>query len=308
MSAFSPLLLLALSAYHLTYTRGPGAETCPDEALLRGEVASRVGQIPFTEPADHLLVVEIHPLPAGGFEARIVLKKADGSALGSRTIATNSSDCRELLGALALGLTVIIDPFGAIAAAKAEEDKRRPVVHEPPAEPEIEAEPPPPLPRILPGLTVEVLGNVGLAPTPMAGGRFGAELSRGHASLGVEAQIDPPAAISAGGGQAQSMPVLFGVAPCAHVAWFAACALSQVGAMFNQGVGLSNARSTTTPFVDVGARAQADIHITSGLFLRPTFEVAVPLVRTQISVGAQAAWLSSPVIATLGVAAGIQLK
>ena len=65
----------------LTYVRGPGAETCPDEAQLRRAVTERLGYDPFFPFANRTIVAQIEKKGAG-YAAELHILDASGVSMG----------------------------------------------------------------------------------------------------------------------------------------------------------------------------------------------------------------------------------
>ncbi|MGZ6064231.1 MAG: hypothetical protein ACXWVM_17645, partial [Polyangiales bacterium] len=89
----------------LVYERGPGAESCPDEAAMRVEVAARLGRDPFVDQGARTVVVKIKR-EAGTFRGTIELLDAKGAPAGTRTLSSASNDCKELASALSLAMAI----------------------------------------------------------------------------------------------------------------------------------------------------------------------------------------------------------
>src|SRR5262245_35159385 len=92
----------------LVYVRGTGAEACPGEAELRKDVATRLGYDPFFPVAQKTVVAQVSKV-AGGYRGRVQIVADDGKLRGERELATKGQDCRELVHALALAVSVALD-------------------------------------------------------------------------------------------------------------------------------------------------------------------------------------------------------
>jgi hypothetical protein len=131
-------LLYALSARaqaprtaRLEYTRGAGALHCPDEAALRGAVASRLGYDPFRADAPRTITAAIARAGAA-LRAVVKLSDASGKVTGTRQLSSEQNDCSELLGAVTLAISLAIDPQSQLRAPAIEP---QPPVPTPPADP-----------------------------------------------------------------------------------------------------------------------------------------------------------------------------
>jgi hypothetical protein len=93
----------------VTWVRGIGAERCIGRLGLEEDVKARLGYDPFTLPSDVAIegaVVRATP----GFRAELVVRDPRGVLLGTRQLTSRESDCRSLGEAIAVAVTVAIDP------------------------------------------------------------------------------------------------------------------------------------------------------------------------------------------------------
>ncbi len=93
----------------LVYSRTADAVQCPDESTLRDAVAARLGYDPFVAYSARTMVVEIRAAGAS-LKARVYLVEADDVAGGVRDLSSSSLDCKELTSAVALAISIAIDP------------------------------------------------------------------------------------------------------------------------------------------------------------------------------------------------------
>lgn len=114
----------------LHYTRSDAAESCPDEQRLRDTVAARLGYDPFREAAPMVVratIARTHHRLRG----RIAVTDAAGADVGTREIESSRQDCAEIASAMALAISIVIDPLS---------------LTRPPPPPTVTAPPPPPPP------------------------------------------------------------------------------------------------------------------------------------------------------------------
>src|SRR5258705_4538020 len=80
----------------LDYQRGAGAESCPDEAALRGAVRDRLGYDPFFDSAEQGIIAKIS---ADGAELRGDVQLLDdaGKLRGRRELRAPTTQCAELV-------------------------------------------------------------------------------------------------------------------------------------------------------------------------------------------------------------------
>ncbi|HEY6079031.1 MAG TPA: hypothetical protein VIW29_09525, partial [Polyangiaceae bacterium] len=153
------------------------ASGCVDQAELERGVAERLGYGPFESAASSTILVRVASRDAA-LTGTIEVVDADHRLLGKRELTSDAASCEELQRALALSLSIAIDPERALA--------------EPPVS--TEAPPPPPEPQPPATTPVEPKPPAG-APPPTA--------DRSSAST-------PPAKSFTGSAAVLSM---FGVAP-----------------------------------------------------------------------------------------------
>ena len=295
-------------AVRLAYTRGEGAEHCPDELELRNAVTARLGYDPFEQGADHVLSATITH-QGGKLVGRMSVRDADGALEGSRDITSSENDCSELSSALALAISIAIDPLSltrpqpapvpsAPACPKAPTPPC-PVLPEPPAPaPAPEPEPDHPIGfRASAGFH----GAFGAAPGPAAFGLAAAAGIRWRAlSVAVGGRIDFPSSKDAGVGTVSSSLVLGTLAPCGHVSIFSGCALAVVGALRGENVG-AQVRDTT-PFAAAGARAGLELPIYGALGVRISADLLATLTRTALSIDDVEVWTTPPAHGAVGIA------
>ncbi|MEO6420140.1 MAG: hypothetical protein ABIP39_12060, partial [Polyangiaceae bacterium] len=100
---------MAAPSARMHYTRGSSAESCPDEASMRRAVASQLGYDPFDDQA------------STSVEASIVRKDdrllgrvevvRPNAAPGKRELSSRDADCEHLASAMALTISMAIDPM-----------------------------------------------------------------------------------------------------------------------------------------------------------------------------------------------------
>lgn len=187
-------------SFELGWVRGPGAELCPAESDMAERVVARLGRNPFAARASH--AIEASVSRAGDrFTALIVVRDAAGSAVGSRELALEASDCAAVADAVALAIALVIDPDAALGpqtppapalAAPASPEPAAPLPC-PPARacaPCRECPPPPPAPaESEASLALVARGGVAFGALPAAApggglrGTAGGERIRGMASV-----------------------------------------------------------------------------------------------------------------------------
>jgi hypothetical protein len=279
---------LAFPSSRLVYSRDRGAERCPDEDVVRREVASRLGYDPFFPTADRAIIAEVKPAPKG-FRATVHLVDKTGIVRGKRELHSPGRDCAELLKSIALAISIAIDPDAV------EEPQPPPGQSDNPTP----AVPPATIPNAPPGLAMTpqetpefsevgspnmnldvndgwtlIAGAGGRVATGVAPGAsggatlfFGANW-RWLAAL-LEATADLPAS-----NEVVSSRLLFGsIVICGQARVLFACGLASLGALFAEGE-----RSDHSAYAAVGGRAGASLPLGGPLALRLYLEAAVPVV------------------------------
>ncbi|MCW5838025.1 MAG: hypothetical protein KIS78_36885 [Labilithrix sp.] len=128
----------------LVWARGDGADTCVGVAGLTEDVKARLGWDPFSLPPEIEIEGAAQQTPRG-FRADLSFRAADGKSLGKRALESRHKDCRSLGEAVAVAITVTIDPDASgDAPPLAEPD---PTASPPPSGVDAAAPPPPVAPR-----------------------------------------------------------------------------------------------------------------------------------------------------------------
>src|SRR5262249_5238402 len=123
---------LATPTSKLTFVRGSGAESCPDELELRRAVARRVGYDPFFPWAERTVIAQIDPAGRKGFSAKIHVIDTKGVLLGERQLDA-VADCHELVQSIALAISVAIDDLDAARPAAPTTESEVPAAEPEPA-------------------------------------------------------------------------------------------------------------------------------------------------------------------------------
>src|SRR5690349_18574327 len=92
----------------LVYARTPEASDCPDEPALAAAVAARLGYEPFSPWGDQTILATVMRR-GGALVGRAELIDHDGIAQGSREV--QNPQCNELILALALAISITLDPL-----------------------------------------------------------------------------------------------------------------------------------------------------------------------------------------------------
>ncbi|MFT3768139.1 MAG: hypothetical protein QM820_22030 [Minicystis sp.] len=299
-------------AARLAFTRGAGAERCPDEAALRGAVAARLGYDPFRDDAPRSIDASVRQA-GGALRGEVTLTDAAGHVTGTRRLATANDDCEELVASMALAISIAIDPEVLFRPAP-------PPPASAPAPPAPAAAPPPRAPapepprrsERPPAIIPEPLPAAIVAPRPErvhfragAGGvvAFGAApavnggittqvgLRYRAFSAAIEGRFDVPASTAAPGGGTVSAGLLAAsVVPCFHVRAFAACGIGMVGALRGTGAGVPSAKAAVTPFAALGLRAGVEIPVAGIVSADLHGDLDITLTRTTLQLDGRDVW------------------
>src|SRR5689334_9833347 len=100
---------VAFPTSRLTYARGNGAESCPEEPTVRQAVAARLGYDPFFAAADKTIVARI-TRNRDELRATVELVDDHGIVRGVREFKARAGQCAELVATVALAISIAIDP------------------------------------------------------------------------------------------------------------------------------------------------------------------------------------------------------
>lgn len=106
----------------LAWVRGIDADKCVGRIGLEEDVKGRLGYDPFALPSDLGIEGTIVRATPSGYRAEIIVRDAQGKLLGSRQLASKEPDCKSLGEAVAVAITVAIDPDSPAERAAAVEE------------------------------------------------------------------------------------------------------------------------------------------------------------------------------------------
>ncbi|MGK3991653.1 hypothetical protein [Sorangium sp. So ce1024] len=304
------LLLVALSAFgqappdsaRLSYTRGAGAEGCPDEQALRDVVAAQLGGTdPFTDGGGrHVEVV----LGRNGrdFLGEIALYDADGRRLGGQELTSPS--CGALVEDVGTALAIALRPARAVrepappspappspapletTCPPAPEASPRAPAPAPPCQPCQPAAPARPAGRPGPSLAwprfqvgLGALIADGIAPAPAVG--FSASVGARWEvfSVSLEGGGHLPVATEPYRGRIYGVSWVGGaVVPCGHVSWFFGCGLVTAGRVRHFGM-VNVVAEALLPHAGLGLRGGVEVPFSYHLAARLSGELVANLVR-----------------------------
>jgi hypothetical protein len=291
----------------LSYERGPGAEECPEEAALRRAVAARLGEDPFDSrlsPTFRLAIVSDGARLRGS-----VVLVTDGVAEGRRELEADAEACGELVEAMALAVSLTINPDLVVtqAAPKQPELPPRAEPVETPGSPATLAatNPRPPKdeirsPRARPGARGSALGiavgalahgAVGTGPGVAAGASALFRAGTPRWQLGLEGRVDALSRAGIGrSGTVHSTLVAAVLAPCVRIAPLSACPLLLVGSLFARSRGVAVERSDRGFFAAAGGRVAASAPLGEALLLEARVDALYALTPVTIELDRTPVW------------------
>jgi hypothetical protein len=308
-------------AGRLVYRRGAGATGCPDESALRKAVAARLGEDPFDDAQPSMFDVTVMR-DGDGFAGRVALVDTNGHASGVRHIR-GASSCAELVDALALGLSLAINPELATTGPESHgETVLPPVVPLKPApEPKQGAEPTPvpadepPEPQPVEnepawGFAAGVVGLASVGTAPQAALGVGV-LLRGRyrvVSLSVEGRYDAPSSkLQDNGAEVETRLMAALLVPCLHFRPLPvqACAVGALGSLRGEAPNLPNPQPDTGLYAAVGARGVLELDQLRFVRFQARLDLLASLVPLRVTRngGGDELWEMPRISGTLGLGA-----
>jgi hypothetical protein len=237
---------------------------CPDERVLRGEIAANMGYDPFTPGGAAVLRVVIG-WRKGSFVASSALSAASGRVLWSDPPLTEAS-CRRLVVALAVVISLVVEhppappppvappPAPVAPAAPAPVAPAPPprVVEPPPAEP-----PPPPV-SLRPKIRAGAGGAFVLGSEPAPTGAFLIDFGVRWPSVSIsfEGRVDLPVTGVVGLGAHERVRLAgASLVPCYHRGWFSGCGVASVADVWGDGAEMYTTVGWSTRYAALGVRA-----------------------------------------------------
>jgi hypothetical protein len=272
----------AFPTSRLVYARGPGAEQCPDQESVHKAVATRLGYDPFFPGSDKTIVARI-TRESERLRGTIQLDDEHGTELGLREFSAEPSQCDDLVRAMALSISIAIDPKSAETYAKGPPDEPPPPERAAPPEPEA-AVPTPPA-RVTPkpapkndvhappkalGTVIDwsaglgVMGAFGVAPAPTLAGVAFAAIRAGAGSVALEGRAALPITTTRKDVRFRTSSDAFSVVPCAHLEFAFACEVTSVGWLNASGTP-STAKSGTSALFSLGGRLGVELPLTDSV-------------------------------------------
>jgi hypothetical protein len=297
---------------HLSYTRESGGEQCPDESALRDSVLARLGYDPFDNRAPRILRVAVGR-SGDSLIAKIELYDEAGLSQGERDMKGSGPDCTELAKALAIAVSLGIDPLSAMAASPTKagvESAEAPPAKQGPPEPAA----PQPAPTVPPQeaaardtsirtrFSAGAIVSFGVSPFPAAfGATLDAGLRRGFLSLDLEGAGSWAPTETIERVSVNSSLATLSLVPCVHLGIGVGCAIGGVGSL--NATAFVSDRSV---FADLGIRLGAEVPIGKVFYVQFHAD-GLGILRSEIVLdGMNKLWSTTPPLAaSLGLALGV---
>jgi hypothetical protein len=308
-SVFGSSQAWAFPSARLEYAREAGAESCPDETALRKAVADRLGYDPFDPSAPELLRARVTASDSR-FSAVLELFAASSAVRARRTL-DSVDNCDELVAALALSMSIAIDPERSQGAASAPEPAA-----EGPAQ--SEKQPPPAVEKeVEPERASPSTENPALRPSPDGAMNRTIRIRAGasaHLAFGTEPGPAPGIGLSLGVRRASWSLTLGGrydtetsqgieprgtvharlraaaLAPCFHARPALLCGVITLGSLRARSTGLSAGRADSALFAAAGARLGVEWAALPGFALQAYGELLLTLRPLSAEVNEASRW------------------
>lgn len=297
----------------LLYVLGDGAGDCPTREVLHAAVAERLGYDPFEAAASGEASVSISA-KGSRYTANVVLSGVARD--GERRVEATVHGCDELIDALALAVSLALDPEAVERIKHPRRARDLTWVHRPRWG----------LAEGTPGGLSDLLkvdkGAVGGAAwwlTPRVGVGLGGtpsptpdlRLALDHAPdgfrVGLELRADIPVPRPMSSGTVSAHLTGLTASGCFEVLWFRGCALATAGALVLHGRGFDNARSRVVGFGSAGGRLAASWPIDASMTVDVVADLEAPIVRAGIRVGDGIVWRAEAVSGSAAVGVGWRL-
>jgi len=276
---------LAFPSSRLVYVRGPGAEHCPDQTTVREAVRKRLGYDPFFPNSDKTIIARV-VRDSSKLRGEVELIDEHGAQVGKREFSAAQNECDQLVRAMALSISIAIDPKSA------ETYGNGPELDAPPEPPENQPDLPNDSqsgqasaaavtrpttatapPAKAPAKIASWLWSAGLGATlqfnsmpevALGATAFGA-LRTGAWSLAVEGELDAPVTTQEQGAELRSSGGALKLVPCGHWKLLRACQVSALRWLAT--TSSASELGGTAPSLALGARLGLELP------LSPTFGV-----------------------------------
>ena len=299
LTAVWPVVARAEEKARLVYVRGAGADDCPEEVDLRLWVMARLGYDPFSPQASRVVLARVEAREQR-LEGTVEVVDQEGKSQGRRELSSQSQKCQELARALALSISLAIDPERAVShdstPAKAPEPTPPPPAPEPVAPPVAPAA----SPRPTWFTSLALAGSIGTLPATAFGGVGAVGLRGKSLSLALEGralqslsrELSPRGTLSGAllGG---------GLAACWSGDILGLCATGQIGGQRLGSADVARPSSSTGLYVGLGPRVGARLPLGRSFALALGLEGLFALFRNTAQLSGAVVWKTPAAAGTL---------
>jgi hypothetical protein len=321
----APRVAAAFPSSRLVYARGPGVEGCPDQAEVRDSVKKRLGYDPFFPSSDKTIIVRVLREPSQ-LHGEVELVDEHGTQVGRREFSAPPEQCRELVRAMALSISIAIDPHSAetygagptdVSSRGAAENgvempENVPLPGRGSIVPAEQANAPALSTAALPASSVPVppawrwAGGIGATlplfslPTRAPGAMGFALLGKDFWSLAIEGEIELPANVRLKGVELQSSSFALKAMPCGH--WGPAFACQVTALRWLSATGNASRSSGRARSLSLGARLGAELPIGRSLGALAYADLLLSPTSVRLLSEGQELWRMPPLSGALGIA------
>ena len=288
---------------------------------MRRAVATRLGYDPFRPLASTTLTAEVKR-EKGLFRGRVRLVDDAGVERGARDLESRADDCSDLTTAMALSMSIAIDPLSMMRAQKPEPEpaprEAQPEAAPAPPDDASSALPAPPPAGDGPAGTAHAPASVpdpprlglgagghvafGVAPAPALGFRVGAELLTKRWSLGLEGRFDLAASSGSSEGGRSSTSLAGGsVVPCLRVPLVWVCGVVLLSRVEAEALDVSAPRTDAFLFFGAGGRLVTAFELPQQLLLRIGGDLLAHPAPFELTLNGRRVHRSSTVSALAGI-------
>jgi hypothetical protein len=269
---------------------------------LRMAVAHRLGYDPFNAASGRALMTVIEAEGQRRLIARLELVNEQGVSQGERRFEAALDRCADLVRALALSMSIAIDPDGAEAEQSAPAARRTARADHPPKAEIHDAEDRFSAQSAKSALRLGLGGQaaVGVAPAMVAGGLLAGTWRQGVLSLGLELRADAAGSRRlANGASVQSRLIALSLLPCVHYQPALLCAVGSWGRI-RATSDAAQARDDVGHFAAAGLRIGTEWSLGSRLLLRTHTDLLASLVPVRIALDQRNVWELSAITGSFG--------
>jgi hypothetical protein len=293
---------------------------CPDAGYFKAVVVERLGFDAFVQSAPKRVIVDVSSHDQT-FEGRMEWRDDNGNWAGERTFPSRSSDCEDLVRAMAFTLALQLQlsmvptetentnpvakraerPAAAPMATTPPPAVSTPTVvrHEPPTQP-VKPTPAAPVRPIL-SIGAGALLGLGISRSAVPLGRVFGNVAWPNWSLELATEASLPTTIRRADGVGfTQQQVMASVAGCGISNWFSACLVAKAGEVRVAGKDIDDPTSAMGPVFETGLRARATQQIYKRAYMAAYAEALLRPVLWAVTLDRSVVWTSPRLTQTMG--------